>query len=75
MSNASRSGRAAGFQAGPCAIATFQCATCGCATHWEPLTPQAGARLGINMRNFEPAQVGDARLRRFDGAVTWTYLD
>ncbi len=60
---------------GPATIATFHCRTCGCATHWEPLGPDAGPRLGVNMRNFGPDAVGDARLRRFDGAVTWTYLD
>ncbi len=63
------------YEWGPRTIATFHCATCGCATHWEPLTPEAGTRFGVNIRNFDPDAVGEVRLRRFDGAVTWTYLD
>jgi len=56
-------------------IATFHCRQCGCATHWEPLTPEAGTRFGVNIRNFDPDEIGDVRLRRFDGAVSWSYID
>ncbi|MGY4830335.1 hypothetical protein ACVNIS_17320 [Sphaerotilaceae bacterium SBD11-9] len=44
-------------------------------THWEPLDPERHDRMAINARNFEPEQLGDVRIRRFDGAVSWTYLD
>ena len=64
-----------GYVWGARSIETFRCRRCGCVTHWEPLTPEAGTRLGVNLRNFDPHEIGDARLRRFDGAHTWTYLD
>jgi hypothetical protein len=60
---------------GPKTIRTMHCRHCGCVTHWERLVAKPGMKYGVNMRNFEPADVGDARLRRFDGADTWTYLD
>jgi hypothetical protein len=31
--------------------------------------------FGINLRNFDPHELGEVRLRRFDGADTWNYLD
>ena len=51
-----------------------RCARCGCVTHWESLRPQ-GTRCGINMRNFDPAQLGAVRIRRLDGASSWKFLD
>jgi hypothetical protein len=56
-------------------IRTLRCRHCGCVTHWEPLEPREGAKMGVNVRNFDPEQIGEVRLRRFDGADTWTYLD
>ena len=52
-----------------------RCATCGCVTHWESLRPHAGSRVGINMRNFDPGQLGPVRIRRLDGASSWKFLD
>jgi hypothetical protein len=31
--------------------------------------------MGVNARNFEPAQLGQVRMRRLDGALTEKYLD
>ena|SRR5437868_4376456 len=56
-------------------LRTVRCANCGCVTHWEPLQPEPGGKQGVNMRNFDPDELGDVRIRRFDGAVSWTYLD
>ena len=49
-----------------------RCRTCGCVSHWEPLEPKPGARVGVNIRNFEPALIGQVRMRMLDGADTWT---
>lgn len=56
-------------------LRTVRCAHCGCVTHWEPLVPEAGARHGVNLNNFDPQLVAAVQVRRFDGAVTWTFLD
>jgi hypothetical protein len=50
------------------------CPTCGCTTHWSPVDP-ALQRMGVNARLFDPAIVAAARIRRFDGADTWKFLD
>lgn len=56
-------------------LRTIRCRTCGCATHWEPLDPAQHARHGVNLNNFPPALLEQVRVRRFDGADTWTFLD
>lgn len=50
------------------------CGTCGCVTHWNPVDP-AGTRMGVNARMMAPEIVAAARIRRFDGADTWEFLD
>ena len=52
-----------------------RCRVCGCVTHWEPMRVAAHHRIGVTMRNFEPALVGPLRVRRLDGAETWNWLD
>jgi hypothetical protein len=52
-----------------------RCRHCGCVLGWEPLKPNGDGRMGVNMRNFDPAALQDTRLRRFDGADTWKYID
>ena len=54
---------------------TLRGRTCGCVTHWEPLQPKPDSKLAVNARNFDPSALGSLRIRRFDGADTWTYLD
>lgn len=56
-------------------LATVRCRQCGCVTHWRPLQPNENGRMGVNMANFDPAVVADTRVRRFDGADSWTYFD
>jgi hypothetical protein len=31
--------------------------------------------MGVNARNFEPAELETLRIRRLDGASSWKYLD
>ena len=56
-------------------LRTVRCRNCGCVTHWEPLQPKPNSRLAVNARNFDPSALGSVRIRRFDGADTWKYLD
>lgn len=56
-------------------LRTVRCKTCGIVTHWEPLEPKPGAQHGVNLSNFPPALLDGVRVRRFDGADTWTFLD
>lgn len=56
-------------------LKSYFCRHCGCATHWEPMDPQAVRRQGVNLGNFDPALLAAVRVRRFDGADTWRFLD
>jgi hypothetical protein len=56
-------------------IRTIRCNSCGCVTHWEALKPEQSSKIGVNMRNFEPGALKGIRIRQFDGAETWSYLD
>ena len=64
-----------GYIWGERTIETFHCRGCGCVTHWESLSPKPGGKISVNIRNFDPHEIGDVRLRRFDGADAWEYLD
>ncbi len=35
----------------------------------------ATPKVGVNMRNFEPIIIAQARIRMLDGADTWNYID
>jgi hypothetical protein len=56
-------------------LAFHHCGVCGCATHWERLDKTKADRMGINARLLDPAVLAAARVRRLDGADTWTYFD
>lgn len=56
-------------------LRTVRCAHCGSVTHWEPISPEPGAKHGIHLGNFDPQLIASVRVRRFDGADTWKFLD
>ena len=57
-------------------LAYHSCRTCGCTTHWLALAPEDGEwRIAVNMRMADPADYAGIRVRHFDGADSWTYLD
>lgn len=64
-----------GYIWGDRTLRTVRCRHCGCITHWEPLAPKADSHMGVNLRLFGPAELDELRIRRFDGAVSWKYLD
>ena len=51
-----------------------RCKTCGCHTHSAPVDP-ASDRMSVNARLLPPEILAAARIRRFDGADSWAYLD
>lgn len=55
-------------------IAFHRCRVCGCATHWWPIESTRD-RMGVNARLLPPEDLAGSRIRRFDGAETWEYLD
>ena len=56
-------------------IAFVRCANCGCFSHWESLDSNQTERMGVNTRLFNNVDVSGLRVRYFDGAETWKFLD
>lgn len=56
-------------------LAFVRCAECGCHSHWESLDPIHTERMGINARLFDNVDISGVRIRHFDGADTWKFLD
>jgi hypothetical protein len=55
-------------------MAFYHCRTCGCTSHWRARDP-AHDRMGVNARLFPPEALREVRVRRFDGAEGWKFLD
>ena len=53
----------------------YHCRQCGCLTHYLSTDRAADARVAVNARMFDPAELEGIRIRLFDGADTWRYLD
>lgn len=57
-------------------LRTVRCRTCGVVTHWEPLEPKPGDKLGVNLRIFDPKLQESVIVERVDGAnSTWNVID
>ena len=55
-------------------LCTISCKTCGSTTHWESLEDQRPG-MAVNLNNFDPRLLARVRIRSFDGADSWTFLD
>jgi hypothetical protein len=51
-----------------------RCASCGCVSHWAAVDPSR-EWMGVNARLMAPQVLSNARVRRLDGADTWTYVE
>lgn len=60
---------------GDATIAFHHCRTCGCVTHYETLEPDSDSLFAVNARAMCPEFLEHTRVRYFDGAVSWRYLD
>ena len=56
-------------------LAMHSCRTCGCTTHWMGLDSDESSRMAVNFRMCEPGEISSIRVRNFDGADTWEFLD
>ncbi len=56
-------------------LAQVRCGNCGILSHWRSLDPKQTDRMGVNARLFENIDISKIRIRHFDGADTWKFLD
>jgi hypothetical protein len=55
-------------------IAFHRCRTCGCVSHWSPLT-RDDDRMGVNVRLMDLGLLQQVRVRHLDGAGSEQYID
>ncbi len=63
------------YSRGDKTLAFISCRNCGCTTHWESLDPAASGRMAVNANMAAPAAIEGLRIRNFDGAGSWEFLD
>ena len=51
------------------------CATCNCITHWEGRENATPRPMALNFNLVDPAAIAHLRIRHFDGADSWIFLD
>ena len=56
-------------------IEFYHCNRCGCLTHYESIDKGARSRIAVNARMLPPEDIAGIRVRTFDGAKTWKYLE
>lgn len=56
-------------------IEFYHCKTCGCMTRYESVEKSDSSRIAVNARMMSPGAIDGIRIRTFDGADTWKYLD
>lgn len=56
-------------------IEFYHCEVCGCTTHYESVDKDDDSRIAVNTRIMRPEDVAGIRVRKFDGASTWKFLD
>ncbi|MGJ3233162.1 MAG: GFA family protein [Oceanicaulis sp.] len=62
------------YVTGDASLAFVFCSVCGNLSHWRSL-PGHGERMKLNFRLADPAVISGLRVRTFDGADSWAYLD
>lgn len=56
-------------------IEFYHCGVCGCTTHYESVDKGPDSRIAVNTKTMRPQDVAGIRVRKFDGASTWKFLD
>ena len=53
----------------------YHCNRCGCLTHYESVEELDRSRIAVNARMLPPEDIVGIKVRTFDGATTWKYID
>jgi hypothetical protein len=53
--------------------AFYRCGTCGCVTHYKSRRKWGAGTIGVNANNFELEVMEGVRVRKLDGASSWTW--
>ncbi|WP_421791979.1 GFA family protein [Hyphobacterium sp.] len=64
-----------GYVSGDETLTVHRCTKCGVTTHWSSRDPDAPKRMKINFTTADDPLPGIVRVRHFDGADSWEFLD
>ncbi|MFN8671274.1 MAG: aldehyde-activating protein [Candidatus Sericytochromatia bacterium] len=53
----------------------YFCTTCGCLTHYKTTKKVKDPKIGVNFRMLKLELLENLKIRKFDGANTWKFLD
>lgn len=67
-------GKTISYMHGDRTLSIHTCSNCGCTTHWENQQSEPG-HMAVNFRMCDPKVISEFRIRRFDGADSWEFLD
>lgn len=56
-------------------IKFYHCNNCGCMTHYEDVEKKLDSRIAVNARMMPPEEIEGVRVRKFDGALSWKFLE
>jgi hypothetical protein len=56
-------------------IEFYHCTHCGCLSHYELTEKTDDSRVALNARMLPPSDIEGIRIRKFDGADSWEFLD
>lgn len=70
----SGNGKTISYMHGDLTLAFHTCSSCGCTTHWENRSADS-THMAVNFRMCRPETIAQFRIRLFDGADTWEFLD
>lgn len=56
-------------------ISFKRCGNCGCVTHYTSLPKARSDRVAVNYNLFPGELVSSLKIRKFDGAESWEYVD
>ena len=63
------------YMHGPKTIAFHTCNTCGSTAYWENLEDGINGKMAVNLRLANPEVVNAIKVRKFDGADTWAFVE
>lgn len=65
---------ATSYAQGDRTLAVKTCKYCGCTTHYESLKDDSEV-MAVNFRMCAPEVIDEFRIRKFDGANSWKFID
>lgn len=70
-----QSGALACYCWGDKCIEFYHCRRCGCLTHYESIDKASDSRVAVNARMLPEKDLVGVKIRHFDGAKAWKFLD